>query len=141
MGRDRLLGFALALGVVLTPGCASLLCRSGPVQQELRALESEFHTLQGNLARGYAIHVRHDYRSEPYTETETRCSAHDIYGKCTLFESRTVTKYRQVPHRIEEPVAIDMSSTRERVSLLNGRINALRTPAAQEYQACMARSG
>ena len=138
---NSFLKLALMLGCTMLSGCAQLLCQSGPLQQELRTLETEFYEVQGNLDRGYAIHVRHERRTEPYSETEEYCAAHDSAGKCTLVGSRTVTKYRKVLHSIEEPVAIDVPSSRERADYLWGRIQSVSGPAEQEYAECLARNG
>lgn len=131
----------LALVLVTLSGCAELACRSGPLQRELQALESEFHEVQGNLARGYAIHVRYELTTEPYTDEETYCAAHDLAGNCTLVGERSVTKYRHVERRIEDPVAIDMDATRERSEFLWGRIRSLRPSAYAEYEACITQHG
>lgn len=140
MGRNRLLQVALVLGLALMSGCTSLMCRSGPIQRELGSLTSELRTQEGNLARGYAIHVSRDYRTEPYTEEEVRCTAYDFRRRCLLYEEHTVTKYREVEYRVEEPVTIDVPATRKRVSEIRAKVETLRTPASQEYQACIARN-
>lgn len=125
------------LSLLVLPGCGAMLCRTGPMQQQYRDLVSEYEELQGNIERGYAIHVSYEYRTEPYSDSDLICAGQSVWGGC-VWQYRTVTKYRQVPHRIEEPVAIDVAATRKKANQLHKRIQRTRVLANNEYNRCIA---
>ncbi|MGR3362589.1 MAG: hypothetical protein ACU0CY_00260 [Maritimibacter harenae] len=89
---------------------------------ELRATESRINELEGNIARGYAIHRT----TEPYTFTGV---CRDKDGK--PFEC-TRTEFREV----ERPVAIDVADQRRQLRALKVKLPELEREAAAARAQC-----
>ncbi|MEC7762386.1 MAG: hypothetical protein VX874_10810 [Pseudomonadota bacterium] len=88
--------------------------------QDLRSAESRISTLEGNVARGYAIHRT----TEPYTYTGVCRDRNGDPYRCTKTDFRSV----------ERPVAINIADQRAQLQSLR-----LQLPALQE-KANLARS-
>lgn len=129
---------AVASAALLLAGCAELACRRGPLQSSLNWHESAYDEASGNVRRGYALHTTRERVTEPYTEEIRACEAFDLSGNCTLFSTRHETRYRTLWRDVDKPVAIDMGEERAKVARHLERINELRGPATQEFDACMA---
>ncbi len=128
----------LGVGMLLfLSSCASLTCSFGPWQNEFREAESQISKIEGNLARGYALHRSERYESVPYTTTETYCVTADALG-CLHSETRTITKYRDELRYTETPIAIDVEAERSRLSYWYGVYAEAEPLAAAEYDDCIA---
>ncbi|MAM60689.1 hypothetical protein [Maritimibacter sp. UBA3975] len=106
--------FALAALLALAACTEQDLCVLRNTQ-DLRAAESRIGELEGNVARGYAIHRS----TEPY---EYRAVCRDRDGEpyeCTKTDFRTV----------ETPVPIDVADQRRQLAALKARLPALQEKA------------
>ena len=133
----RLLLFIGCIGLLpLLSGCA-LSCRFGPYQNELREAEGNIDRIEGNLARGYALHESSEFEREPYEVQERQCITATADG-CLKYETRTVTKYRDVLDFKETPVAIDVEIERSNLEYWYDIYEQVEPLAAAEYDECIA---
>lgn len=112
---------ALAALVVLSACTEQDMCIYRNTQ-DLRAAESRIQELEGNVARGYAIHRT----TEPYTYTGV---CRDKDGKpyeCTKTDFRTV----------EKPVSIDIADQRAQLAALRSQLPAFQEKASLARSQC-----
>jgi hypothetical protein len=111
------------LGAFFVAGCASEYdqCVSR-AYSDVRSIQAGIATSEGNLSRGYAIHVS----QEPYTEFET------CYDSSNNPYSCPKTYYRTV----ETPVAIDASLEKSNLSRLKARLQPAERLYRREVKSC-----
>lgn len=90
--------------------------------QDLRSAESRISELEGNVARGYAIHRT----TEPYTYTGVCRDRNGEPYECTKTDFRSV----------ERPVSIDVADQRAQLASLRARLPALQEKANLARSQC-----
>ncbi len=90
--------------------------------QDVKEAERRIDTLQGNIARGYAVHTS----QEQVTVTGVCYRENGDPYECPKTEWK----------RVERPVAIDVGDQRQQMRALKARLPAMRTAAAQATAQC-----
>lgn len=115
-----LTAIALTLAACATP---QERCISG-VRSEQARITSEIRVIEGNIARGYAIHRQ----SVPYTFIGTCYDKTRARYACEKNDTRIV----------ETPVAIDISEERRKLAPLRGRLVAVQARVDANVAQCRA---
>ena len=131
--------FAVTLVAMILSGCGGRSCVNQALLKQIAQLEASFRIAEGNLARGYALHVSYEEVSKPYSVKKNVCVAYDSSGDCTRVAKRTETEYRVTNQKIEKPVAIDVQAEGKKMDELSYLISDLRRTAEQERRACLAK--
>lgn len=91
---------------------------------EVRAVQSQMKTIEGNLARGYAVHKQ----QVPY----------QVMKVCENKEGKKYPCPETMWRTEEQPVAVDMDEQRAQLAALKAKLPALRRAYEAEADVCRA---